>query len=132
MKTVFIVDDSNVNLVSANIALSDHYHIFTMPSASRMFQFLENVKPDLILLDISMPEMDGFEALKLLRSNEKYAGIPVVFLTSRNDMLTMPPGFDMDATDYILKPFSKPVLLNRINSVLNTQNMITEQAVNYK
>ena len=130
MKTVFVVDDNNVNLLSADEALSDHFKVFTMPSALVMFELLEDIKPDLILLDILMPEMDGFEALRLLKSNAKYFEIPVIFLTSRNDELTESKGFQMGAVDFISKPFSKLVLLNRIEVHLEIEKIIRDRTDN--
>ena len=85
-KTVFIVDDNDTNLAMAKSALKEQYRVMTLPSAEKMFALLEKIKPDLILLDIEMPEMDGFEALQLLKDNEAYADIPVVFLTGMTDV----------------------------------------------
>ncbi|MCL2442737.1 MAG: response regulator [Treponema sp.] len=79
MKTIFIVDDSDTNLSMAEAALENHYRVMTMPSAEKMFMLLDKVIPDLILLDIEMPVMDGFEALGLLKSSILWSSIPVVF-----------------------------------------------------
>jgi putative two-component system response regulator len=130
MKTIFIVDDNNVNLLSADEALSEHYRIFTMPSAFAMFELLKDIKPDLILLDILMPEMDGFEALSILKSTAAYADIPVIFLTSRNDEATESKGFELGAVDFVSKPFSKLVLLNRIKVHLDIERIIRERTDN--
>ena len=127
MKTIFIVDDNNVNLLTADEALSVHYRVFTMPSASSMFELLEDIKPDIILLDILMPEMNGFEALRMLKVNKRLSDIPVVFLTSRNDASTETLGFEMGAVDFISKPFSQPVLLNRIRAHLDMEDIIRER-----
>ena len=77
--TIFVVDDSDTNLILAEEALDD-YNVFTILSAKKMFDMLKKVKPDLILLDIQMPEMDGFEAMEILKA--EYNTIPVVFLTA--------------------------------------------------
>ena len=132
MKTIFVVDDNNVNLLSADKALSKYYRVFTIPSASGMFELLENVKPDLILLDILMPEMDGFEVLKILKSNIMYAEIPVIFLTSKNDESTESMGFEMGVVDFISKPFSEPVLINRIKTHLGIEDIIQERTNSLK
>jgi len=132
MKTVFVVDDNNVNLLSADEALSKYYRVYTIPSASGMFELLEDIMPDIILLDILMPEMDGFETLKRLKSNGKYAGIPVIFVTSRNDPLTESLGFEIGAIDFISKPFSGPVLLHRIKTHLEIEDIIRERTDNIK
>jgi putative two-component system response regulator len=127
MKTIFIVDDNNVNLMTAEESLSDHYDVFTLLSATVMFELLENVSPDLILLDIMMPEINGFEALKKLKADERYASIPVIFLTSKNDAATEALGFESGVLDFISKPFSKPVLINRIKIHLAIAEIIRER-----
>ena len=132
MKTVFVVDDNNVNLLSADEVLSKYYRVFTMPSASGMFELLEDVRPDIILLDILMPEMDGFETLKKLKSCGKYSDIPVIFVTSRNDPLTESLGFEIGAIDFISKPFSGPVLIHRIKTHLDIEDIISERTEKLK
>jgi len=129
MKTIFVVDDTNINLLDAEEALSEDYNVLTLSSASVMFEVLENVKPDLILLDILMPDIDGFEALERLKSDTGYAEIPVIFLTSKNDPVTEARGFKMGAIDFISKPFSKPVLLNRLESHLFMESKIKERTI---
>ncbi|MDR2553966.1 MAG: response regulator [Fibromonadaceae bacterium] len=127
MKTVFIVDDADTNLAKAKQSLEDSYRVLTMPSATKMFALLEKIIPDLILLDIEMPEMNGFVALEKLMQNEKTAKIPVVFLTAQTDAAVESRGFEMGAVDFITKPFSEPVLLNRINSHLHLADIIKKR-----
>ena len=127
MKTIFVVDDNTVNLVTADETLSDYYNVITLASASTLFDFLNNTIPDLILLDIMMPDIDGFEALKRLRANARYAHIPVIFLTSKRDAATEALGFEMGVIDFISKPFSPPVLLNRIRTHLHIEDIIIER-----
>ena len=124
MKTIFVVDDSDTNLSMAEAALEDQYRVMTMPSAAKMFLLLEKIMPDLILLDIEMPETDGFQALKRLKSRDAWAGIPVMFLTGRTDAAVEVLGFEMGAIDFVTKPFSAPVLLNRIKSHLDIDEII--------
>jgi len=121
------VDDNDVNLSTAANALSKHYRAFTLPSASAMFDLLKNIVPDLILLDILMPEMDGFEAMQLLKGNPRYSDIPVIFLSGRSDAATEAHGFEIGALDFISKPFSEPVLLNRIKMQLETEEVIHDR-----
>jgi len=121
------VDDNDVNLSTAAKTLSKQYRVFTLPSASDMFELLNNIVPDLILLDILMPEMDGFEAMRLLKNDVRYSDIPVLFLTSRNDAATEAHGFEIGALDFISKPFSEPVLLNRIKTHLEIEELIRER-----
>ncbi|MCL2174829.1 MAG: response regulator [Treponema sp.] len=127
MKTIFVVDDNTVNLMTADKTLSDWYNVITLASASTMFDFLKNTIPDLILLDIMMPDIDGFDALKKLRADTRYADIPVIFLTSKNDATTEALGFEMGVIDFISKPFSGPVLLNRIKTHLHIEEIIAER-----
>jgi len=124
MKTIFVVDDSDTNLSMAENALEDLYCVMTMPSAAKMFTLLDKVTPDLILLDIEMPDMNGFEALQQLKSHDAYATIPVIFLTGMTDVSTEVQGFELGAVDFIAKPFSAPVLLNRIKTHLDIDELI--------
>jgi putative two-component system response regulator len=127
MKTIFIVDDSDTNLSTAETALEDDYNIMTMPSAAKMFLLLEKKVPDLILLDIEMPEMDGFQTIKKLKSNELWSDIPVMFLTGRIDTEIEAKGFDLGAIDFITKPFFPPVLIHRIKTQLDIDGMIRDR-----
>ena len=127
MKTIFIVDDNDVNLLSAEDALSDIYRVYTLPSAIDMFAFLENIVPDMILLDIEMPVMNGFEALERLKSDKRFADLSVIFLSSRKDTSAEVRGFELGGIDFIHKPFTKPILLNRIKTHLEIDAIIHEQ-----
>jgi putative two-component system response regulator len=119
MKIVFAVDDKNINLFNAKQALTGHYRVFTMPSAEKMFTLLEKITPDLILLDIKMPEMDGFTAIEKLKENEVTAKIPVMFLTASIEESVKTRGFELGAVDFITKPFTTSDLLDRITVYLN-------------
>ena len=127
MKTVFVVDDNDVNLVKAKLSLDGHYRIFTLASAEKMFSMLDKITPDLILLDIKMPKTDGFAAIKQLKEHEQTANIPVIFLTAATDDVTEAQGFELGAVDFISKPFSVPVLLNRIKLQLDINEIIHER-----
>ncbi|MCL2768334.1 MAG: response regulator [Synergistaceae bacterium] len=124
-KTIFVVDDNNTNLSLAEKALQDQYRVITLPSAAKMFKFLEKTTPNLILLDIEMPEMDGFEALSRLKENN--VDIPVIFLTSLLDAEVEVKGFQLGVIDFITKPFSAPVLINRIKTHLGIDEIIRER-----
>ena len=126
-KTIFVVDDVDTNLSSAKDALKDHYRVMTLPSAAKMFALLEKITPDLILLDIEMPEMDGFEALNRLKDIKIHADIPVIFLTAMNDPSIEVRGFELGVVDFVTKPFSAPVLLNRIKTHLSIDKIIRER-----
>ena len=126
-KTIFVVDDNITNLSVAEEALENHYAVITLSSALKMFAILEKVTPDLILLDIEMPQMNGFEAMKLLKANDPYAEIPVIFLTAMSDADNEAYGIELGAVDFIAKPFSVPVLLNRIKNHLHIDELIRER-----
>jgi putative two-component system response regulator len=126
-KTIFVVDDNDTNLSMAMEALKDQYRVITVPSAAKMFALLEKITPDLILLDIEMPEMDGFEALQHLKNNSIHSDIPVIFLTSMTDATVEVRGLQMGVVDFITKPFSEPVLTNRIKTHLNIDELIHER-----
>jgi len=118
MKTVFVVDDCSINLMMADEALTDHYNVITISSAITMFEIFSDLIPDMILLDIMMPDMNGFDVLERLKSDVRYKEIPVIFLTSVNDAAKEARGYEMGAVDFIKKPFSKQILLDRIKTVL--------------
>jgi len=126
-KTIFVVDDNDTNLERVKEVLEGGYHVFTMPSAAKMFFLLEKLKPDLIMLDIEMPDEDGFDALKRLKANESYKDIPVIFLTGRSDVTSEVLGFELGAVDFITKPFSSLVMQNRIKAHLNIDELIRER-----
>jgi putative two-component system response regulator len=127
VKTVFVVDDNDTNLSMVENVLEDLYCVMTLPSAAKMFVLLEKVTPDLILLDIEMPEMNGFEAIQHLKANDLYSHIPVIFLTALIDFSIEVQGFELGAVDFISKPFSAPVLLNRIKTHLHIDQLINER-----
>ena len=116
--TIILVDDNETNLVMGKNMLSTFYQVIPAPSAAKMFEVLEKVTPDLILLDIDMPEMNGYEAMKKLKANLKLSDIPVIFLTAKDDVDSELEGFELGAVDYITKPFSAPLLLKRIGKEL--------------
>jgi len=127
LEKIFVIDDSDTNLSMAEAVLEDEYSVMTMPSAAKMFSLLEKIIPDLILLDIEMPEMDGFEAVKKLKADVKWQNIPVIFLTGRNDPSVEAKCFELGAVDFVSKPFSAPVLINRIRTHLNIDGIIRER-----
>jgi len=117
-KTIFIVDDSKMNLIIIKEALKDLYRVMTIQSAEKMFSLMEKLTPDLILLDILMPETDGFEALRLLRNNPAYANISVILLSGTIDDSIKEKGLELGVVDFILKPFEKENLLSMIGKYI--------------
>ena len=114
MKTIFVVDDSDTSLAMAEDALEDHFRVMTIPSAIKMFSLLEKITPDLILLDIEMPVMNGFEALEKLKISNLWSDIPVLFLTGTNNAQIEEKSSKLGALGIITKPFCSSTLLERI------------------
>jgi len=115
---IIMVDDNMTNLTMGRNLLKASYEVYPAPSAAKLFEILENVHPDLILLDIEMPEMNGYEVLTRMNADPRYSDIPVIFLTARTDENSELKGFEMGAVDYVAKPFSGPLLLKRIENQL--------------
>jgi class 3 adenylate cyclase len=121
-EAVLLVDDNPANLRAGKSALMESYSVYTAVSAARMFELLAEKKPSLILLDINMPAMNGYEAIKKLKSNPDTADIPVVFLTAKSDSGSELDGLSLGAVDYITKPFVPSLLLKRIEVHLLIEN----------
>jgi len=113
-RTLFVVDDNLTNLNIAKDILSEEYNVITIPSAGKMFEMLGKVIPDIILLDIEMPEMNGYDAIKILKADDKYKDVPVIFITVRGDSTSELTGLSLGAVDYISKPFAPQLLVKRI------------------
>jgi putative two-component system response regulator len=125
-KKIALVDDDVTNLAVGKSILTEKYDIITLPSGEKLFKFMEQAKPDLILLDIEMPEMNGYDVLTKLKSSLVFASIPVIFLTARSDTSSELQGLSMGAVDYISKPFSPPLLLKRIELHLLVESQKSE------
>ncbi|MDR3201385.1 MAG: response regulator [Spirochaetales bacterium] len=115
---IIIVDDNAADLAAGKSMLKDAYDVFPVSSAEKLFALMEKITPDLILLDIEMPEMNGYEALKKLKNNPAAHDIPVIFLTARDDPGSEFEGLSLGAIDYISKPFSPQLLLKRMENHL--------------
>ena len=110
-KLIILVDDNPANLLIGKNVLSDHFVVATAPSATKLFALLEKNKPVLILLDIDMPEMDGYAAIKVLKAGAQTKDIPVIFLTGMSDSEDEEKGRSLGAVDYVLKPFDPKTLI---------------------
>jgi len=113
-KCIFLVDDNIVTLNVGKTILQNKYTVVTISSGEKLLQILKKVKPDLILLDIGMPGMSGYEIIKEIKTNTETSGIPVIFLTGKTELEDEVMGLSLGAADYITKPFSPPLLLKRI------------------
>ena len=127
---VVLVDDDTFNLrIAKKILEKQDIGVTTLSSGFELLEYIQDDIPDLILLDIQMPEMDGFETLTKVREYEKEQGreeTPIIFLTSEenNDAETL--GFEMGISDYIRKPFDSNVLVQRINNVISKQKLLSK------
>jgi len=129
-KKIIVVDDSLEDLNVLKNILKDLYMVYPCPSASEMFDLLKHIQPDLILLDVEMPEMNGYEAAKELKSFDEYYDIPIIFITGMIDAQSEIKGLKLGAVDYIRKPFITPLLLKRINihiSLMEQRKMILDR-----
>jgi len=112
---ILIVDDTPSNLKVLNDLLTDSYNISVTTNGPDTFKFLSsNNFPDLILLDVIMPGMDGFEVARILRADEKTVGIPIIFVTAKTDIESITKGFAIGGNDYIAKPIQPEELLARV------------------
>jgi putative two-component system response regulator len=113
-----LVDDNPANLTAGKELLKEQYQIFPLLSAERLFNLMEKVTPDLILLDVDMPVMNGYETIKKLKQTEVWQHIPVIFLTAMSSEESELEGLKLGAVDYVSKPFSPPLLHKRIENHL--------------
>ncbi len=120
-KKIIYVDDVNYSLLSVKARLQKHFEVFPAQSAERLFEILENVTPDLILLDIYMPGINGFEIMQTLKDYSRFADLPVIFLTSLGDKKTIIKAMSLGAVDLVTKPFSDAELVERIENQLDPQ-----------
>lgn len=121
MECILVVDDSIVNLRLIEKVLQDKYKLVLVQSGAQALAYLEKEAADLVLLDLMMPEMDGFETYEKIRKLENNRGLPVIFLTADTDIESEIRGLEMGAADFIRKPFVPAVVLNRINRALRLE-----------
>lgn len=115
-KIILMIDDVQLNHEAARAVLEDTYELYEALSAKAAFDILKKIMPDLILLDIVMPEIDGYEMLRLLKKSSKFKNIPVIFLTADTRPETEVEGFNGGIVDYITKPFVPIVMKKRIET----------------
>ena len=118
MKHILIVDDVTTNLKCAVEVLKDSYEVTTAKSGSQALDLLKERVPDLILLDVDMPGMSGYEVMERLNQEDTFKDIPVVFLTAGADKESEIKGLKMGAMDIIRKPFEPEIMRGRIDKIL--------------
>ena len=120
---ILVVDDDIMNLQIAERMLGTEFAVCGQQSGKAALEYLTTQVPNLILLDLHMPEMDGFEVLKQIRRNDRLKDIPIVFLTADNDSDTEIKGFREGALDFIRKPFVADIMLQRIKRILELDRL---------
>ncbi len=116
--TILAVDDIPLNLDLLTEILDPYYNVSATISGKDALEILEESIPDLILLDIMMPEIDGYEVCNRIKNNEKWKDIPIIFLTAKNETEDIVHAYELGAADYISKPFNPPELLARVKAHL--------------
>ena len=123
MKHILVVDDTPTNLSFVENVLKDKYKLALAKSGTRALKYLEKTQVDLVLLDIMMEEMDGFETFEHIRQLPKNKNTPVVFLTADVNVENEIKGLKMGAVDFIRKPFVPEIMLNRIGHILQLEEL---------
>lgn len=121
MKHILLVDDVSTNLKCEGLILERKYKITMVKSGREALDFFKTTIPDLILLDIHMNEMDGYEVLERMKADPETAGIPVILLTADDGKKSKERGMALGAADYIRKPVEPQVLLDRIEAIWKTE-----------
>lgn len=124
--TVLIVDDVSDNLEILDEILNRDYIIKIAKTGKRAIEIAEKVIPDIILLDIMMPEMNGYEVCRRLKMNPDTSNIPIIFITAKNELVDEVNGFEIGAVDYITKPVVAPIVLARVKNHLKLYNLNRE------
>ncbi len=116
--TILVVDDTPLNLALMRDLLETDYTVKLAPSGERALKIAKSQAPDLVLLDIMMPDVDGYEVCRRLKADPSTADIPVIFLTGKTETQDEQMGFALGAADYITKPISPPIVLARVKAHL--------------
>lgn len=123
MRKILVVDDDPALVDMVEDALSRQYEVFTALNGTKALQLAHSVKPDLVLCDVYLPHMDGYEILMQLRGGTNTAFIPVVFMTANGDHDTMRRAMGLGAEDFLTKPFTMPDLLQVVETQLQKQQL---------
>jgi len=122
-KTILIVDDEPNNLNVLKQILCSDYNLMFANNGQKALEIVDKHRPDLILLDIMMPQMDGYQVCEVLQRNELTQSIPVIFVSAMGDVEDEARGFDVGAVDYIMKPISAPIVQRRVRTHLSLVRM---------
>ncbi|SFI60154.1 Response regulator receiver domain-containing protein [Kaistella treverensis] len=121
MKKILIADDEHKIIMTLEYAFrKTGYEVFIARDGSEVLELLKTEIPDLILLDIMMPKMDGFSTLQEIKTQEKLKNVKVIFLSAKNNPVDIEKGLEMGADDYITKPYSIKKLTERVEELLKS------------
>jgi len=123
MKKILVIDDSPINLKLVTKALEDAYEVITYKSGNEALDYLKENRVDLVLLDVIIPDIDGFEVFQKIKLDEKNRNVPVAFLTAEEETETEIKGLKMGAVDFIHKPFVPQIMLHKINRILQLEEL---------
>src|SRR5512134_1471837 len=121
---ILVVDDTpaNIQVLSATLK-GKGYQVSVATNGKQALDVMARLQPDLILLDVMMPEMDGFETCRRIKASEQWQQIPVIFLTAKTETTDIVQGFELGAVDYVAKPFHAHELLARVNTHLTLDEL---------
>ena len=120
---ILIIDDNQMNLLLARKILSDEYNVSVVSSAKAGLIFLEETIPDMILLDLHMPEIDGFQFLEIIKRDDRFKEIPIICLTADDDHDSELRCFELGALDFITKPFIAEIMRRRVERILELSRL---------
>jgi len=121
---ILVVDDAPENLMIMESILSKDYSLKMFSDSTHALEYAFANPPDLILLDVMMPEIDGFEICRRLKANPKLSDVPVIFITSKTDIADEERGFSVGASDFIHKPISAPIVAARVKTHIKIKFML--------
>ena len=122
--TIMVVDDAPENLMIMEAILAKYFSLKLFSESKEALDYAFENPPDLILLDIMMPKIDGFEICRRLKANPKLSDVPVIFITSKTDIEDEERGFSVGASDFIHKPISAPIVTARVKTHIKIKFML--------
>ena len=130
-RLVVAVDDSGIILKMIEKVLSERYEFHAFSNGKRALLFLQDRTPDVIILDIDMPEMNGYEMLERIRKKDYLENVPVIFLTSNADKKHVVKAIEGGANDYIIKPIDEDILLDKVRALIADDESDSENDTEY-
>lgn len=127
IQTILVVDDNPLNIKAIAVTLrSRNYKLVTATNGKEAIDIVGKTRPDMVLLDVMMPDMDGYETCRIIKSKRENDNIPILFLTALTEKENIVKGFDAGGVDYIIKPFNKNELFSRVKTHLELKNIRDE------